>query len=218
MTEWSGFMIQGRDEMVKSYRKASLVILLALLASGCLAPLSNNFTARSLGAGKVGLDGAVLSIGGLPALKVAMGLSKDLDFGLQLDVTSLGVFGKYSFVNNKERGFSLAGILGAGAVADGAYVYVGPVLSYKTKVVEPYFVGRFNYVHYGGSEDTLEDIFWEAGNYTYLQFALGSIFWLTQSVGLNVEGSAFAGKPGLKDNADFSVPSFVVLGGVKFRF
>jgi hypothetical protein len=147
-----------------------------------------------------------------------MGLSKDLDLGLQMEGVSMGAFGKYSFVNNKERGFSLAGILGAGAVADGSYAYVGPVLSYKTKVVEPYFVGRLNFVHYGESEGTFEDIYWEAGNYTYLQFALGSIFWLTQSVGLNVEGSAFAGKPGLKDNGDFAVPSFVFLGGIKLRF
>jgi hypothetical protein len=47
---------------------------------------------------------------------------------------------------------------------------------------------------------------------------LGSIFWLTQSIGLNIEGSAFAGKLGLADSEDFAALPFVVLGGVKVRF
>jgi hypothetical protein len=215
-------MIQGRDEMVKFYPKVSIVILLALLASGCLvAPLSSNFTARSLGARKIGLDAAVqrISQAGFLTFKIAMGLSKDLDFGLQLDGPSIGVFGKYSFVNNKEQGFSLAGVLGAGAVVDnGAYAYGGPVLSYKSRIVEPYFVGRLNLVHYGESTHTLEDLFGVAGTYTYLQFTLGSIFWLTESIGLNVEGTTFTGNMGVQDLEGLAVPRFTVLGGVKFRF
>ncbi len=187
--------------MTKFYRNASMVILLALAASGCLAPLSNSFTARSLGAGKIGVDGGMSVLVrredsvALPAFAIAVGLSSDLDLGVQMESASLGVFGKYSFVNNKEQGFSLAGVLGAGAVASGSYAYAGPVLSYKSKAVEPYFVGRFNYVHYGESENCLD---MEAGTYTYVQFTLGSIFWLNQSVGLNVEGSAFAGNLGLR--------------------
>ncbi|TFG58441.1 MAG: hypothetical protein E4H35_00995 [Candidatus Aminicenantes bacterium] len=208
--------------MTKFYRNASMVILLALLASGCLAPLSNNFTARSLGPGKIGLDGGMLvfvrqegSVA-LPAFTVAVGLSSGFDLGVQMESASIGVFGKYSFINNKERGFSLAGVLGAGAVASGSYAYAGPVLSYKSKAVEPYFVGRFNRVHYGESDDIFED--WEPGTYTYVQFTLGSIFWLNQSVGLNVEGSALVGNLGKADFEDFSVTSFVVLVGTKVRF
>lgn len=105
-----------------------------------------------------------------------------------------------------------------GAEPSGSYAYGGPVLSYKAKSFEPYIVGRLNYVHYGESGDTFEDIQWEAGTYTYVQFTLGSIFWLTKSIGLNIEGSAFAGKLGLADFEDFAASSFVVLGGVKFRF
>jgi hypothetical protein len=214
-------MIQGRKEMTKFYRNASMVVLLALVASGCLAPLSNNFTARSLGTGKIEFDGGMVALVGqedsvlLPAFTIAVGLSSDFDLGVQLESASMGVFGKYSFINNIERGFSLAGVLGAGAVASGSYAYAGPVLSYKSKVVEPYFVGRFNYVHYGESDNCLD---MEAGTYTYVQFTLGSIFWLTQSVGLNVEGSALAGNLGLADFEDFGAASFVVLGGIKVRF
>jgi hypothetical protein len=208
--------------MTKFYRNASIIVLLALLASGCLAPLSNNFTARSLGPGKIGLDGGMLvfvrqedSVA-LPAFTIAVGLSSGFDLGVQMESASIGVFGKYSFINNKERGFSLAGVLGAGAVASGSYAYAGPVLSYKSKTVEPYFVGRFNSVHHGESNDVFEG--WEPGTYTYGQFTLGSIFWLNQSVGLNVEGSAFSGNLGKADFEDFGVSSFVVLVGTKIRF
>jgi hypothetical protein len=208
--------------MTKFYRNASIIVLLALLASGCLAPLSNNFTARSLGPGKIGLDGGMLvfvrqedSVA-LPAFTIAVGLSSGFDLGVQMESASIGVFGKYSFINNKERGFSLAGVLGAGAVASGSYAYAGPVLSYKSKTVEPYFVGRFNSVHHGESNDVFEG--WEPGTYTYGQFTLGSIFWLNQSVGLNVEGSALMGNLGRADFEDFSVTSFVVLVGTKVRF
>lgn len=207
--------------MAKFHRNASMVILLALLATGCLAPLSNSFTARSLGAGKIELDGGMSALVRqgdsfmLPAFAIAVGLSSDFDLGVQMESASMGVFGKYSLINNKERGFSLAGVLGAGAVASGSYAYAGPVLSYKSKAVEPYFVGRFNYVHYGESDNILD---MEAGNYTYVQFTLGSIFWLNPSVGLNIEGSAFAGNLGLQDFEDFGVSSFVVLAGIKVRF
>jgi len=213
-------MIKRRNEMGKFYRNASMLILLALLTSGCLAPLSNSFTARSLGKGKKGVGGGMLVLVRqedsvvLPAFAVAVGLSSDLDFGLQMESASLGVFGKYSFINNNERGFSLAGVLGAGAVASGSYAYAGPVLSYKSKAVESYFVGRFNYVHYGESENCLD---MEPGTYTYGQFTLGSVFWLTQRIGLNVEGSAFVGNLGLQDFEDFGASSFVVLAGIKVR-
>jgi hypothetical protein len=214
-------MIKGRNGMTKLHRNASMIILLALLASGCLAPLSSSFTARSLGAGKIEFSGGMSALERqedsfmLPAFAIAVGLSSNFDLGLQLESSSLGVFGKYSFINSKERGFSLAGVLGAGAVASGSYAYAGPVLSYKSKAVEPYFVGRFNYVHYGESENCLD---MEPGTYTYLQFTLGSVFWLTPSIGLNVESSAFAGNLGLQDLEDFGAAPFVVLGGVKVRF
>jgi hypothetical protein len=58
----------------------------------------------------------------------------------------------------------------------------------------------------------------EPGTYTYAQFTLGSVFWLTPSIGLNVEGSAFAGNLGLQDFEDLGASSFVILGGVKVRF
>ena len=58
----------------------------------------------------------------------------------------------------------------------------------------------------------------EAGTYTYVQLTLGSIFWLNQSIGLDVEGSAFAGNLSLQDLEDLGASSFIILGGVKVRF
>jgi hypothetical protein len=148
--------------MAKFHRNASMIILLALLASGCLAPLSNSFTARSLGKGKIGLDGGMLvdviqedSVV-LPAFAVATGLSSDFDLGVQVESAS------------------------------------------------------------NGESDNVLDM--EAGTYTYVQFTLGSIFWLNPSIGLNVEASAFAGNLGLQDLEDLGASSFVILGGVKIRF
>ena len=204
--------------MVKIIGKASAVILLALFAPGCLAPLSSSFVGRSAGAGRVELDGGAVSVNGaIPAFKCAVGLSSAFDLGVQLESASLGGFAKYSFINNQEQGFSLAGVVGAGAVASGSYFYGGPVLSYKAKSVEPYFVARFNVVHYGESDNIFENVSWEAGTYTYFQFTLGTIFWVTGHIGFNIEGSAFAGDFGLRDFEDFGIPSVIFLAGVKFR-
>jgi hypothetical protein len=204
--------------MLKILGKAFAVFLLAFFASGCLAPLSSSFTGRSAGRGKVELDGGVLSVGGaIPAFKCAVGLSSAFDLGVQLECASIGGFAKYSLINNQERGFSLAGVAGGGAVASGSYFYAGLALSYLAKSFEPYFVARFNVVHYGEPNDLFEDVSWEAGTYTYFQFTLGTIIWATKHIGFDIEGSAFAGDFGLRDFEDFAVPSVVVLAGVKLR-
>ena len=91
---------------IKSLGLTSLV-----LACSCLAPLFNNFTGRSLGQGKVGLEGGAVAAGSaLPVFKISTGVTRDLDLGLQYDSFSIGLFGKYSFINNRESGFSLAGV------------------------------------------------------------------------------------------------------------
>ena len=204
--------------MGKTIWKAAAVILLAFFAPGCLAPLSSSFTGRSAGGGKVELDGGMVSVGGLiPAFKCAAGLSSKFDLGVQFESASIGGFAKCSIVNNQEHGFSLAGVAGGGAVASGSYFYAGPALSYLAKSFEPYFVVRYNVVHYGEPSDLFGDILWEAGTYTYVQFTLGTIIWATKHIGFDIEGSAFAGDFGLRDFEDFAVPSVVVLAGVKLR-
>jgi len=167
--------------MKKSKIFLALFFVVSLLVlSGCVAPLSSNFTGRSLGKGKIGLDAEALPLGEeavLPALKLAYGMTSDLDIGLQIELSTLGILGKYSFINSTENGFSSAALFSLGATANGMYAYTGPVLSYKMAFFEPYFVGRYNYVHYN---EEIEDIWFgdtiaEAGNYSYFQFTFGSI-------------------------------------------
>jgi hypothetical protein len=194
---------------------ALFIVFSLLVLSDCVAPFSSNFTGRSLEKGKIGLDGvAVLgevgeSWGGL---KLAYGMTSNLDIGLQIEPLTLGLFGKYSFNNTIENGFSSAALFGLGATINGMYVYTGPVLSYKMNFFEPYFVGRYNYIHYSETEDIWSGDTIEAGNYSYFQFTFGSILWITRKVGLNFELSTFSPTGFL----EFEGP--IYMGGLKLRF
>ena len=193
---------------IKSLCLASLV-----LTCSCLAPLSSNFTGRSLGQGKVGLEGGAIAAGSaLPVLKLSIGLSRNFDLGLQYDSFSLGLFGKYSFINNQESGFSLAGVAGGGATGGGAYGFAGPAFSVKLGAFEPYAVGRYNFVSFGESSSSSR-LSWEAGQHSYFQFTFGGLLWLGKGFGLNAEVSFFSGILGIED----MVPA-TVLVGAKVRF
>jgi len=193
----------------------TLFLVFSLFAlSGCVAPFSSNFTGRSLGKGKIGLDG-VAGLGEVEwgGFKLAYGMTSNLDIGLQIELLTLGLFGKYSFRNTIENGFSSAALFGLGTTVNGMYVYTGPVLSYKMNFFEPYFVGRYNYVHYSETKDIWSGDAIEAGNYSYFQLTFGSILWISRKVGLNFELSTFSGTTGF---LDFEGPIF--LGGLKLRF
>ncbi len=149
-----------------------------------------------------------------PAAKVAVGMTSNLDIGFHLEPFAIGLFGKYSFTNTIENGFSSAGLFGLGATANGMYAYTGPILSYKMDFFEPYFVGRYNYIRI--SED-IEDIWFgdtiaAAGNYYYFQFTFGGILWITRKFGLNFELSTFSGAPGF-----FELDGTIFLVGLKGR-
>jgi hypothetical protein len=184
--------------------------------SGCIAPLSSNFSGRSLGKGKTGLDVGALAFGeegGGPALKFAYGMTPHFDIGLQFEFFTQGLFGKYSFINPAGNGFALAGLFGGGTTVNGVYAYTGPVLSYKINFFEPYFVGRYNYVHYNETTDIWSGDIIEAGNYFYFQLTFGSIIWINRKIGLNFEVSAFSGTTWLSE-----LEGPVFMGGLKFRF
>jgi hypothetical protein len=188
-------------------------LLPVVLAAGCVAPLSHNLTGRSLGGGTFGIDAGALAgpgEGALPALKVAVGLSESADLGLQFDTFSLGFFGRKSFINNRETGPSLAGVIGLGMAAGGYYGYAGPVLSFKTGGFEPYLGARLNFVTYDES-DSSSSISWEGGDFTYPQATLGFCFWFSRRVALNAEASALIGETGVLD------AGMVGLAGLSFR-
>jgi hypothetical protein len=194
-------------------KKLFLVAILAVFSASCaVAPVTSGFLGRSYGKGNLAVDGGGIILGtAVPYFKAGYGIGANLDLGLQYDFLAIGLFGRYSFINKKE-GFSLAGLASVGSTAEGSYVYTGPALSYKAGFIEPYFVGRFNYVNYDES-DTQTGIEFDSGSYSYLQFNAGSVFWISPSVGANVEFAFFSGSTG---SADLVGP--LVSGGLKFRF
>ena len=190
-------------------------IILCLFISGCaIAPLSNSFTGRSIGKKKVQLEGGAVALGtGMPAFKFTYGLLHDFDLGLQYDSFSFGLFSKYSLINPENKGFALAGLFGGGVTIEGNYLYVGPALSYKTGMFEPYFVTRFNYVVYD-ENDSFSNINIAAGEYSYFQITGGSIFWISKNFGLNVEASTFS----TEATGSTEIAGPLLFGGLKIRF
>jgi hypothetical protein len=172
-------------------------LLSFLLCSCAVAPLSNHVTARTNGKGEslasVGSTVGVGNTGWLPSLKYSVGLLDDLDVGFQYEVIEYGVWGKYAFWNRQE-GFSLAALAGAGISFEGFYLYGGPELSWKSGWFEPYFLTRFNYVNYPEAKIALASIgefSVPPGTYRYLQHTLGFMVWPKDWFGFGLEGSAF---------------------------
>jgi len=200
--------------MVKRASLFSILLCSILFITGCaLAPLSSSFEGRSMGKGKVGVDIGASPIGnGYPTFKFTYGLASKLDIGLQYEAFSMGLFGKYSFINHPTQGFSLAGLFSAGKTTNGSYSYIGPVLSYKSKTFEPYFVARLNVVQYD-EDDIGSGITISSGKYTYLQMTGGSVIWLSRKIGFNFEISTFGGPTGSAE-----IEGALFLGGLKIRF
>lgn len=181
--------------------KNSIIVLTLLVAafSGCaVAPLSNHVTARTNGTGESLLSaGSTIGVkdsGWLPSLKYSIGLSEDFDLGFQYEVIEYGAWAKYAFVNNKEGGFSLAALGGAGLSFEGFYLYAGPVVSYKFDWFEPYFITRFNYVRFPQpkiSIATIGEFTVLPGTYRYFQHTLGFMTWPMDWFGIGLEASAF---------------------------
>jgi hypothetical protein len=140
-------------------------------------------------------------------------MTHNFDIGLQIEPYSIGLFGKQSFVNSPENGFSSAALFGFGATGNGMYFYTGPVLSYKMNFFEPYFVARYNFVHYGETKDLWSGATVDAGNNSYFQFTFGSILWVTRKIGLSFELSTLSGQI-----EDFEFDGPIYMGGIKFKF
>ena len=191
-----------------------LGIVCILGFSGCLAPLSSNFTGRSLGKGNWGGDIGLLIVDQpiSHTAKLTFGLTPNLDIGAQSDAVSVGLFGKYSILNPFDEGIALAVVLSGGTTHNGIYAYTGPILSFKHSFFEPYFVGRYNYVHYQGTESFGSSIV-DAGHYSYFQFTFGSVFWFSQRIGINLEISTFS-----ESTWHSELGGYVGMAGLKFRF
>lgn len=118
-----------------------IIAIILLLASGCaVGPLVVHESARTAGEG----NHEILVGSGTHVFngKWNYGLKENLDIGLQIEAFSVGGKLKYAFINNLERGFSLAGAIGLGESLGGEHYYSDLSASYLTKIFEPYIAAR----------------------------------------------------------------------------
>jgi hypothetical protein len=141
-------------------------------------------TARTLGIDQ-NLITASLPVTGV---KYERGITENLDLGVGLESQIgyvLHAFGKYSFLNRKDNGFSLASFFGAGygsGIERSKSVYVGPIFSYRKNSFELFASIRANYVSWNfagltaGNKDDLITIPSYKNHFFYGQSDLGMNF------------------------------------------
>ncbi len=203
-----------------------LCVLSSLAASGCaVAPISNHLSARTNGEGGSLLTaGTTLGIGNkgwVPSIKYSIGLKENLDLGFQYEVIEWGAFLKYQLSGGRGDGFALSGLLGTGLSYEGFYGYVGPVLSWKMGIFEPYFIERYNYVNFPNSTNGIDvrevgEVHVDPGTYHYLQHSFGFFIWPNEWFAFGAETSLFTPIKGafiLRGH-----DRYVYSGQVSFRF
>lgn len=154
--------------------------LLFLLLSACVGPLVVHETARTVGDGNAELIAGYGNAG--VAAKLNYGLNKDWDLGVQFESLSLGLRTKYAFINNNEKGWSLAAALGTGASIGGSHYYGDLIASYLDGHFEPY--AAFRYVHmkidpvdFKDEKTGTLDYRVDLPNYEYGQVMIGTRYW-----------------------------------------
>lgn len=183
--------------MKNKYLLLYILPTMLFLQSCALAPLSNDYTARSLGKANWGINGGgsfITAGGGATGggyLRLNRGITDDFDIGGVAEINtndiSAGITAKYALIN-KAYGLSMAvdsslGALGS-AGGNGFYIYGGPIISYKTHWLEPYLVIRYNYVHINEQKDDLYGTTIPAFGFSYIYYTLGNTFWLTNKFGI----------------------------------
>lgn len=174
-------------------------LLLLLLYSACsLAPFSPTSSGRSYGAGK--MQAEVGNNNSSYHLKFGLGLSKDFDAGFLMEfgeISTSAIFLKYSFLNNK-TGPSSAMEFGYGSTDTTIFYYGGIAASLAfSEEFELFVNGRVNSVTTDESDITKDEF---QGNIkitdydvTYLQASAGFNIWLTETAGLSIYATYFAG-------------------------
>jgi hypothetical protein len=87
-------------------------LFLAILISGCsFAPFSSTHSAHTLEKNAIDVQGGVTGNTLIPYVRVGYGSTENMELGLLTEAHGgliSGVFGKYAFVNNKEKGSSFS--------------------------------------------------------------------------------------------------------------
>ena len=155
--------------------------LTILGVSGCVGPLVEQESARSVGPGQLE---ALAGYGQAGYVAKAMyGLTSRWDVGAQWEMLSWGLRTKYSLRNEREEGWSVAVAAGGGWGSDSASNYYGDaIVSWLHRQLEPYVALRYGHVHpemhrirnaYTG--DVRYSI--QSENFEYAQALLGARVW-----------------------------------------
>ena len=173
--------------------RCCLVGVFFLFAS-CISPLASHETARTLGEGNQEVIGGLGVFGHV--LKWNMGITEDLDVGVQWETFNLGLRAKYAFINSKQSGFSLATALGGGNVNNGTYYYGDLMTSYLTGDWEPYGTIRASHTTCNARQDKskegkehIGEVFkCDRRTYDRIQLTIGAKYWLNDKWFLTLEG------------------------------
>ncbi len=181
----------NRTEPKSPFQLFFLFSLLPTLLAGCATgpwighetgrSLGKSHTSYMLGAGQTGY-----------VFKANLGVSENTDVGLQAEAFSTGVFAKYSFINNKESGGSVA-IIGGAGFTDGKYIYSDLVGSYLSNDWEPYMALRVGRVHQNTRSLDFYDtrITFDQYDYTYKEAILGVRYWFTPKWFVSLEANRY---------------------------
>ncbi len=151
----------------------------------------------------------------MPEIGFRMGLSDNLDMGIKL--FSLGFLGdlKYAFIQNRDRGLSVAIDAGVGySYIGGLSMYVldiGPIISVKLGGIAPYVSARYR-KYGGGSEDSGDLDFDIMGDFA--AFTGGIELFPDRKVAINLEVNYMM----ILDEAADNEGILLFSGGLKFNF
>ncbi|MDX9732159.1 MAG: hypothetical protein RBT63_10345 [Bdellovibrionales bacterium] len=170
-------------------------LMMLFLGACATGPLMLHETARSVGKGKNELS-LGYGIAGY-AFKWSHGVSEDFDLGVQLESMSWGVRGKYSLVNARTHGWSIAIGGGAGGSSYSKHIYGDFIVSHLADKWEPY--GSLRVVHV--TWDPLEfhrkngELLFvtPSDRFRYGQAILGTRYWTNQKTYLMFEASTLLG-------------------------
>ena len=175
-------------------RVKSLALFICLLNFvGCvLTPLTEPYTARSLGKGKN--EWAFSGGGGYVSVTYTKGVRDNLDISGLVENQAIDSLyaGQLKWqLNSKDSKVPFALFTGLGFKSNADFVYLGPIQSFEFG--QRYILSlnaRINYLNWGGIESGLNkndgDLFFDPdvdGDYTYVSTNLSNTFWFTQKFG-----------------------------------
>lgn len=175
-------------------RAALIFLLSSVVLTGCVGPLVQHETARSVGFGQFEAVGGFGQAGYVA--KANYGLTSNWDIGVQAESLSVGLRTKYAIKNSREGGWSTAVALGGGVADWGASDYYGDFLvSWLKHQLEPYGTIRYGRVntdptrindHYTGDVRYIV----KGNSFDYVQGIFGARVWLGKHVNASAEVSA----------------------------